>query len=269
MEPSQYIRFQRKNFGKSGSLATLFFCSVLFLLGVVGIVVDWKSGGTAAILVVLLYLLQRGHSTKRLLWLVGLAVFALYLISCVLPVDLLIAFVTALFLPFGFFLRSALKAYRAIHTVDVFYWDNKQLHCLVMLNDSDYKGYALNPEAYRKTYRSDQVTAVKVLKNNLLISVGDLLIRPLELTKDEVASVLDFVQRQFPQLLSQEAVLEAKIDEENRRYKQKIIPMVPIVLVAVLIYFFADNGRNQPLTYAGLALMLALPVVITILSRKK
>ncbi len=96
-----------------------------------------------------------------------------------------------------------------------------------------------------------------------MIAINEDIVTPKELTKENINEIYHFIQNNYPHLLNREEAINENVRVENNFYLQLLIIISPIVVFSLFIYFFADNGRNTPLTFAFIGLMILLPILIS------
>lgn len=239
---------------------------MLFLLGVMGFVLNWRQGFLSIGIIVLIYFLKKIFQMKWSI-LAGIALGGIALLSYFLDLSFIEILLTTAGLSFIFFLKSSFEELNSDDEFELFFLDNKKLKCL-STKDNDYKGYALNPKGFLKTYDTKFIQSFHFKGKNLLISIGNEIIRPRELNQNELKSVKKFVTENFPELLEIEEIYQENLKSENRFYLYKFIIISPILMLSLVIYFFGDNGRNEPLTYTCLGLMVLLPYLLFRIFRK-
>lgn len=139
---------------------------------------------------------------------------------------------------------------------------------MVTMENSDYKGYMLDPKSYVKEFPSAKIKAFSFAEKSMMIAVGDLLIRPKELSHEDLYLIQEYVYQYFPDLLQNEEVIRENSGKENLFYLHKLMIFSPILILGIGIYFLADNGKDQLLTCIFLILMVVLPVIIYSILRK-
>lgn len=241
----------------------LIFVSMFSILGVIGIIIDWKSGLSGLALVTVLYLVHNFVRFNYFLYFIGLAFVAMYMLSEWQDIEFLQIVLSSIFLTFLFFIKSCYKDYVALDSFEIFYLDSKELRCLSTENDNDYKGYALNPKSYLKKYNTSEISAILCNGKIITIAIDDLLVRPRALKAIDVEQISDFVKINFPDLLKREELIEKNLNKENQYYLYKLYIFSPVIILALIIYFFGNNGKDHILTICCLILMVILPVVIS------
>lgn len=239
---------------------------LLFLLGVMGFVLNWRQGVLAIGIIVLVYFLRKIFQMKWSI-LTVIALVGIALLSHFLDLSFIEILLTTAGLSFIFFLKTSYEELKVEDEFELFFLDNKKLKCL-STKDNDYKGYALNPKGFLKTYDTKFIQSFHFKGKNLMISIGNEIIRPRELNPNELKSVQTFVAQNFPELLEIKEIYQENLKKENRFYLHKFIIISPILMLSLVIYFFGDIGRNAPLTYTCLALMVLLPYVLFRIYRK-
>lgn len=257
------ISISKKNFGKNNSAMALIFVIMFSLLGIIGILIDWKSGLSGLALVTVLYLVHSFVKFNYFLFFIGLSFVAIYLLSEWQDIEFLQIVLSSIFLTFLFFIKSSYQTYKAIDSFEIFYLDSKELHCLSTENDADYKGYALDPRSYLKKYAAEKISAISFKTKDMTIAIDDLLIRPRALTTIDLEQIYDFVKINYPNLLNRDEFIQQNLSKENQYYIHNIYIFSPILVLALVIYFFGNNGKDHILTLCCLILMVILPVVIS------
>ncbi|MGU3376102.1 hypothetical protein [Chryseobacterium sp. M5A1_1a] len=257
-----FISIIKKNFGKKNEVITLIFILLFSALGFIEVFINWKSWLCAACIVLLIGFLWKKTNKKFLFLMAGVIIAGVCYFSEELDIDILETLVTLLFLPFLFFIKPYYQTYKKVTDFEVFYLDHKQLRCLVTLEDSDYKGYALNPKNYLKKYSFQQIKAIKFDKQNLTIAIDNLLIHPRELTSTDLNLIHGYIQQYFPDLLKNEQTIAENSRKDNQYYLKKLLIFSPVILLAPVIYFFGDNGKNSMITIPCLLLMVICPLII-------
>lgn len=262
-----FISINRKGFGKKSSRLSFLITAGLIVFGIIGTVVNWRNGVSAALVMGLVYLLQKYFRVNW--WLMmGIALGGLIGFSYGWDLFLGELLITAIGFSFVFFFKSSLAEMKENDLVEIFYLDSQKLKCL-STNDNDYKGYALNPKGFLKTFDSKFIKSFNMKGNHLLISIGDEIIRPRELNKDNLEEIKEFISINFPDLWENDEVYRENLKNENRFYLHKFLIVSPVLAFSLIIYFWADNGRNAPLTYLFFALMILSCYFMYWLLRKK
>ncbi|MGE9313285.1 hypothetical protein ACLOAU_16670 [Niabella sp. CJ426] len=233
---------------------------MLFLLGVMGAILNWRQGIGAVGIIIVIYLFNRVLKVKwGVLAIIGL--LGIISLSYIFDFSFIEVLLTAVGLSLGLFLTSSFKEIKARESVELFYLDSKKLKCL-STNDADYKGYALDPKNFLKAYDAVFIQSIIFKGNHLLISIGNDIIRPRELNQNDLKEIRAFLSAHFPHLLENEEAYHENLESENRFYLRKLLLFLPVVILGLMIYFFAGNGKNQPLTYWCLGLMVLVPFIL-------
>lgn len=261
------LSIKKKNFGEANSKILLVLMALFFSLGIMGIFLNWKIGLCSISILAVAYLLLKNDILKitPVICIMLLCVFGLYHF---LNLDFLEILITTLFLSFGFFLNPIYEATKENNDFEVFFLDKENLKCLAT-KDNDYKGYALNPKDYLKTYSTENITSFTFQGKSLSIGIGSEIIRPRELTRENLAEINGFLTQHFPDLLANESVFKENIKAENKFYLNKFFITSPIIILSAVIYFFGDDGRDTTVTYTCLLLMIILPIIIYRMVRRK
>lgn len=251
----------RKNFGKKNDVFLFLMLILVFSLGVMGTILNWRQGIASAGIITLVYLLQKIFKTK---WeiLAVIALLSIISMAYIFDFSFIEVLLTTAGFSFVFFLKSSYQEMKTKESFELFYLDKKKLKCLSTNHDADYKGYALNPRGFLKTYNTEFIKSFHFKGNHLLISIGNEIIRPRELNPNELEEIKEFISINFPHLLENEEFYRDNLNAESRFYLHKLIIFSPILILGLVIYFFADNGRNEPITYLCLGLMVLLPFIL-------
>jgi hypothetical protein len=242
---------------------------MLSMVGIASFFIDWKSGLCAAAGIAAVYFFQKLSGYRFLFPIIGVMLVSVYFLTQLLNIELVLVIASLLFQPFIFFVKPCYEEYKNPSDFEIFYWDKRKIKCLVTLEDSDYKGYMLNPRSYVKEFPSARIKTVTFTGNTMTIAVDNLLIRPKELSSDDVLLIRGYMDEDFPDLLQNTEAVRENIRIENRFYWHKLIIFSPVFIGGMIIYFFADNGRNKPLTYTCLLLMIISCFLIYYILRKK
>ncbi|MGN7786727.1 hypothetical protein ACTJIJ_19495 [Niabella sp. 22666] len=233
---------------------------MLFSLGVMGTILNWQQGIAAAGVIIVIFLIKKALKVQwGVLAIIGL--LGIISLSYIFDFSFIEVLLTTVGLSFGLFLTSSFKEIKARESVELFYLDSKKLKC-ISTNDADYKGYALDPKNFLKTYEAASIKSIIFKENYLLIAIGNDIIRPRELIQNDLKEIQAFVSAHLAHLLEKEEAYHENLKSENRFYLHKLLVFLPIVILGLMIYFFADNGRNQPLTYLCLGLMVVVPFIL-------
>jgi hypothetical protein len=232
------------------------------ILGIVSIFWDWKAGIAPIICLVVFYLIQRKIGFwANVLWFIVVFLVLSFSLSWIFN------------LSFGIFVFQCLLL-AAIKPAIVLWKETKQEHIDVIFamspeyfvclspDNSDYKGYAMNPMGYKKRFPMSAVISVQRDGKNLLFALQQEIVRPRELRSDEIEIILEYFRKNRPAIL---AAVETKIirKEEDRIYWVKLVVIgVPCIFAGLSIYFFADNGSNTLVTILSLVAALILGLIL-------
>lgn len=260
MNEGRSCSVKRKNFGKTNTHALLIFVALFCILGLYGLLSNWKAGASAVVTLCFAYLFIKILNLK----LAYVSVLLLLLVtglSVLLDAEWIYIAATSLFLAPAAFLKSLISDLRTNHDFEVFYLDKKLLKCLVM-DSSQYKGYALHPKSYMKTYDVKKILSFGFRDERLYITVENLeKITPLELTSADVIKIQRFVQNNHPQLIEKEEIRKESEKLAKKLDSHRLLIMIPVAVFGLIIYFFADNGRNTTATYICIALAIITTMI--------
>lgn len=257
-----FISITRKNFGKKNDAMALVFFSLFSLLGISDIFLNWQSWICAVFIIISFYFSWNKINKVLLFFISGLFLITAWYFREELGIDILGLLITLLFFPFIFFIKPYYLEYKNAKDFEVFYLDHKQLRCLTTQENSEYKDYALNPRNYLKKYSFQQIKAVQFHKRHLIIAIDQILIRPKELTKTDFELIYSYIKHHFPHLLKKEETITENLKSENQFYLHKFLIFSPVILLALIIYFFGDNGKNLLVSYSCIGLMVICPFII-------
>jgi|GEM_PF-833762 len=150
----------------------------------------------------------------------------------------------------------------------IFYMDDRVIKCL-STGDNDYKAYTHNPLGFYKTFEMSRIQGITIRRKFMEINYQGTVIRPRELKAEDLGRIEQHIQQHFPNLLNP-LLMEEAYHEEKISYNVKFGFLAFGLLIAVIIYFFADNGRNTKLTYMILAAgIVILGIIMSIVSIAK
>lgn len=165
-------------------------------------------------------------------------------------------------------LKPTYKDSKEDNEFEVFFLNNKELRYLEP-NNFRYKGYALNPKAYKKAIPTNSIQAFTFERKYVMISAGNEIIRPRELTIENIQEINLFVKDNFPYLLENEQIFKRNLKIENKLFINKFLLSSPFIIFSIAIYFFADNGKDKTLTIIFIICMFALLFIIYIVLKRK
>lgn len=256
------IEIKRTNFQRKSAYFQLVNYVLFSTLGIVSIFWDWKASIAPVICVIIFYLLQRKIDFRSnviwfiigflalsisLSWIFSLS-FGLFIVQCLL----LAAIKPAI---------DVWKETNQEHTDVIFSMSSDYFACLCPEN-SDYKGYAMNPMGYKKRFPMADIISVQRDGKSLLIALKERTIRPRELHADEIEMILAYFRKNKPAVL---AAVETKSirKEEDRVYWVKFIVIgIPCILGGLSLYFWADNGRNTVVTILSIVAAIVLGIIL-------
>jgi len=243
------------------------------IFGIVSIFWDWKASIAPVICVIIFYLLQRKIDFwSNLIWFIigflALSFSLSWIFSLTFGILIFQCLLLAAIKPAIDVWKETKREYSDV----IFSMSSDYFVCLCPEN-SDYKGYAMNPMGYKKRFPMADIVSVQRDGKTLLIALKEKIIRPRELRGDEIEMILTYLKKNKAAVL---AAVETKIirKEEDRVYWVKLIVIaVPCVLAGLSLYFWADNGRNTRVTIliivAALFLGIVLLKITNIASRHK
>lgn len=256
------IEIKRTNFQRKSAYFQLLNYTLFSILGIVSIFWDWKASIAPIICVITFYLIERKIDFwSNVLWFIIAFLILSFSLSWIFS------------LSFGIFIFQSLllaaikpaiviwKETKQEHTDVIFAMSSEYFVCLSPDN-SDYKGYAMNPMGYKKRFPMSAVISVQRDGNTLLIALQQQIVRPRELRSEEIEIILEYFRENRPDVL---AAVETKIirKEEDRIYWVKLIVIgIPCILAGLSIYFFADNGRNTLVTILSIVAALFLGLIL-------
>lgn len=238
----------------------LLFIALFCCLGIMGVFLNWKVGlCSIAILGSAYFLLE--NDILNITAVICIAFLALFGFCYFLELHFVEIFLTTVSLSFSFGLKPIYESTKENTDFELFFFDEKNLKCLAT-EDHDYKGYALNPKDYLKTYLTKDIDSFTFRGKNLAVNIGGKIIRQRELNVENLAEINIFVTQHFPDLLTNESAFKENLEAENKFYLHKFLIFSPILILSAVICFFGENGRNEMVTYVCIILMLILPMII-------
>ena len=256
------IEIKRTNFQRKSAYFQLVNYALFSILGIVSIFWDWKSSIAPIICVIVFYLLQRKIDFwSNVIWFIIVFLALSFSLSWIFS------------LSFGIFIFQCLlltaikpaidvwKETRREHSDVIFSMNSDYFVCLCPEN-SDYKGYAVNPMGYKKRFPMADIISVQRDGKTLLIALKERIIRSRELRADEIEMILTYFKTNKAAVL---AAVETKTirKEEDRVYWVKFIVIaVPCILGGLSLYFWADNGRNTLVTILSIVAALLLGIIL-------
>jgi len=267
------IEIKRTNFQRKSAYFQLVSYALFSIFGIVSIFWDWKASIAPVICVIIFYLLQRKIDFwSNLIWFIigflALSFSLSWIFSLTFGILIFQCLLLAAIKPAIDVWKETKREYSDV----IFSMSSDYFVCLCPEN-SDYKGYAMNPMGYKKRFPMADIVSVQRDGKTLLIALKEKIIRPRELRGDEIEMILTYLKKNKAAVL---AAVETKIirKEEDRVYWVKLIVIaVPCVLAGLSLYFWADNGRNTRVTIliivAALFLGIVLLKITNIASRHK
>jgi hypothetical protein len=253
------IQIERKNLGKKGDYATAIMFSLISLLGIFSIFLDWKSSIAPLICVVLTYFLNRKIMIlNHLKWFFIGLIFLALLLSWLLQLSFWMFILQFLALTCILGVISSVNTIQDDHSNIIFSLNADNFSCLCP-GSNDYKGYALNRMEYKKYFKTADIEIIQQDKSGLLIVVKGEILRPRELTAPEIAQILAYFKTNDIELV------EAIASPNNYREERTLVGVkilvfgIPCSLGALLIYFLGDNGRN--IVVSAISILLAILLV--------
>lgn len=260
MSQINFISIKNDKFPRKSNSFLLILITIFIVLGIGGIVLNWKIGVCSIITILLIFLVQ----SRIVLQFYLLAILVIILSSAsnyFFDVDFVETLLTTVFLSSVLFLKPLLKKQKDIDSFEIFYLDEKSLKCLA-IKHHEYKGYVFDPKSYLKKYPTKNINSLIIKGQDLLLSVGEEIVRPKELTAENIKEITLFVENNLPHLLNNENGFNRNVEAENKLYLFRILIFSPVLILSFFIFFFTDNGKNQPLTLLLISLMIILPVII-------
>lgn len=253
------IQIERKNLGKKGNYATAIMFGLISLLGIFSIFLDWKSSIAPLICMVLTYFLNRKVLILRYLkwFFIGLIFLAL-LLSWLLQLSFWMFVLQFLALTCILGVISSVNTIRDDRRDIIFSLNADNFSCLCP-GSNDYKGYALNPMRYKKSFKTADIEIIQQDKNGLLIGVKEEILRPRELTASEIAQILAYFKTNDIELIA--AIASSHIYREERTlvWGKILVFGIPCSLGGLSIYFLGDNGRN--IIVSAISILLAILLI--------
>lgn len=221
----------------------------LLILGMLMLFTDLKSVAYALVTNVIVFIFLKKNFFKwkiTLLILVSIA-FKTVVYFC-FEMELLIYILASfLFFPLlflkDFFTKYDDKFFEA--NSEVFYMDSEIIKCIHTTFPN--KQYASDPFSYIKTLNIKDVKSISFDKKMIEIAYKDTIFQPLELNKEDIAQIYEYVKSNFPKLLNNPAVIPNR-KNENKFFIRLMLICLLIVLCFVGIYTLGENGVNKPMT---------------------
>ncbi len=256
------IEIKRTNFQRKSAYFQLVNYALFSILGIVSIFWDWKASIAPIICVIVFYLLQRKIDFgSNVIWFIIVFLALSFSLSWIFSLSFGIFIFQCLLLAA---IKPAIDVWKETireHSDVIFSVNSDYFVCLCPEN-SDYKGYAVNPMGYKKRFPMADIISVQRDGKTLLIALKERIIRPRELRADEIEMILTYFKTNKTAVL---AAVETKIirKEEDRVYWVKFIVIaVPCILGGLSLYFWADNGRNTLMTILSIAAALLLGIIL-------
>ncbi|WDF45727.1 hypothetical protein PQ459_12560 [Chryseobacterium sp. KACC 21268] len=257
-----------KNFGKKNDLVLLFFTGVFLVLGLLSLFLNWRNV-MAIILIFVLIFLDKKLRTKFSI-LIIIYVVSIILISQIPEIEFIEILATSILFSPLFFYESSLESIKDFQKEDsfeVFYLDSSLLKCL-HTEDNDYKSYALNPKQFLKTFSVKDINSFIFKEKHLSIVTSKFIIRPRELNIQNIEKIKSFVEENFPEKLNLESEHQKALKNESKMYISKLLLVLPLILAFIVIYF-GDNGRNHLVTYTSIAVTIFCYIFLIIKIKRK
>lgn len=261
---SKKLSITIKNFGKKNELMQFVFTGLFLILALLGIIYNWRNGIALLLIFLLIFLNQKFQ--PRFSFLIIVYILSMVLISLIPEIELVEVIATSLFLSPLFFYDSIYQSFKDLRKDDifeVFSLDFKTLKCL-HTEDNDYKSYALNPKQFLKTFRVIDINSFVFKNNNLLILTKNGIIRPRELSPQNLNEINTFLKENFPDKLNIETEYQNALKAENSVYLSKFLLTIPIIVVSLAIYFFGDNGRDHLVTYSSILILILIYIFLIV-----
>ena len=266
------IRIENSRLKYSAQKSNDLFGGLFLILSIVLSIISWKEGLAAlGSMLILLFLnktilscesnsslhhslLKNGLNYKLYIQLIF--IFAVSIaFSYFFDIEFIFIILLIVFYALTALLLSGLK--RDITKNDeVFILNNQYLTC-IHAESSEYKGYALNPLHYKKTFQFVQIQSIGFKGQHILIAVTDGLIVPRELIRDDVLKIRNFIEQNHPHLINDQN-MQPYIQDRNHWDLIKLLAGGIFILAATVIYFLADNGRDRFKTVLCIVVMLGM-----------
>lgn len=194
------LKIQRENLDRKGNVVGAIMYGCLSVIAVSIAIIEWKSGIPALIFSALFLVLNKLFFEKFILIIVT-TLTLIVLTSFLFDFSTMMCIANCLLLLFVHFFFETIKNLREKTTDTIFEINSHSIKCL-STKSSDYKGYAMNPSAYLKTFPLKQIKSVTIKKKFLKFTFENETVTPRELTEKEVLDIYEFVSEKFPQLIT-------------------------------------------------------------------
>ncbi|MGE8427666.1 MAG: hypothetical protein ACN6O7_07305 [Sphingobacterium sp.] len=256
------IEIKRTNFQRKSDYFHLLMYMLCSVFGVVSIFWDWKASIPAVVCTISMLIVGRKIDIlSHVIWFILGFIGGALLLSWVFQLSFWIFVLQcALFAT----VKLTVSKFREIgqdHT-DIIFSLNAVEFCCLCPENSDYKGYALNPMGYKKRFQMADICSVQRDRKDLLIVLKEQIVRPRELRQGEIERILAYFRKNRADLIH--AVDTERIrQEEDRVYWIKLIVVaLPCLLAGCAIYIFADNGRNSLISVCIIITAILLAVIL-------
>lgn len=193
----------------------ILFLSFLFIAGIL-FFVDWKASLMALtchiiIFSIVKYILSKHTMTKIVtIWI--LVIIILYYVT---NPDLIIYVLSLFFLfPLLFIKDIFLTQYDIDNQSEVFYIDSQRVKC-ISIRYYEHRQYALDSLSYKKTLNISDIKSISFSKNKIEIAYKDTIYHPLQLNKEDIEKIKNFVESHFSNLFDNPAITENKKTKIN------------------------------------------------------
>lgn len=262
------IEIKRADLLKKSDYFLFLNYTVFSTLGIVSIFWDWQASiGPLIGTILILIIIRKVDIWSYIIWFIFGFISLSFFLSWIFN------------LSFGIFLlqtacftavKPAISTFKEIgrdRTDIVFSLNSTEFTCLCPEN-SDYKGYLMNPMGYKKRFKIADIIFVKRDRQNLVIALRECLIRPRELNTEDIDLILNFFQERMPHLTNTLELESVRQGEERIAWVKLTVIAIPAISAGLAIYFFADNGRNFYSTILAFVLAILLSVILLKITNK-
>lgn len=262
---NEFISIEKPEIRKNENNALVIMYGAFVLLGIMIFISDWKTGIFSVVSNILIGLLFRKMLLK---WnfkiLIIISLVFIVLICLFFEVEIFIYLLIMFLLsPILYLLLFPISDWRGIflnknikESSEVFFINTSVLKCISVQVPS--RRYALNHFDYIKTLYIKDIKSIYFKKNKIEIAYKNSIHIPMELNQNDRESIRKFVQLNLPNLYNNQSVLENR-KNENKKVTHYLLPLIVLMMIlGVVIATFGENGRNKPITYTCIVLMIIL-----------